>query len=91
MVGTDNEYFDEFRNKKTGEIDVFAIGADGASNWASSGGGDWEKLNNQINHGGQNSGGRIENATINMGNGDDTIIVEGITYQNWSPVINSTI
>ncbi|MDD2173034.1 hypothetical protein N5918_08070, partial [Glaesserella parasuis] len=29
MVGTDNEYFDEFRNKKTGEIDVFAIGADG--------------------------------------------------------------
>ncbi|MDG6345814.1 hypothetical protein, partial [Glaesserella parasuis] len=91
MVGTDNEYFDEFRNKKTGEIDVFAIGADGASNWVSSGGGDWEKLNNQINHGGQNSGGRIENATINMGNGDDTIIVEGITYQNWSPVINSTI
>ncbi|MDO9665904.1 hypothetical protein [Glaesserella parasuis] len=91
MVGTDNEYFDEFRNKKTGEIEVFAIGADGASNWASSGGGDWEKLNNQINHGGQNSGGRIENATINMGNGDDTIIVEGITYQNWSPVINSTI
>ncbi|MDG6856334.1 hypothetical protein [Glaesserella parasuis] len=92
MVGTDNEYFDEFRNKKTGEIEVFAIGADGASNWSSIGGNEtWEKLNNQINHGGQNSGGRIENATINMGNGDDTIIVEGITYQNWSPVINSTI
>ncbi|MEE3696815.1 hypothetical protein V2H81_08265 [Glaesserella parasuis] len=92
MVGTDNEYFYEFRNKKTGEIEVFAIGADGASNWSSIGGNEtWEKLNNQINHGGQNSGGRIENATINMGNGDDTIIVEGITYQNWSPVINSTI
>ncbi|MDG6310155.1 hypothetical protein P9Z71_07975 [Glaesserella parasuis] len=92
MVGTDNEYFDEFRNKKTGEIEVFAIGADGTSNWSSIGGNEtWEKLNNQINHGGQNSGGRIENATINMGNGDDTIIVEGITYQNWSPVINSTI
>lgn len=92
MVGTDNEYFYEFRNKKTGEIEVFAIGADGASNWSSIGGNEtWEKLNNQINHGGQNSGGRIENATINMGNGDDTIIVEGITYQNWSPVINSII
>lgn len=92
MVSTDNEYFYEFRNKKTGEIEVFAIGADGASNWSSIGGNEtWEKLNNQINHGGQNSGGRIENATINMGNGDDTIIVEGITYQNWSPVINSII
>ncbi|MDO9833307.1 hypothetical protein Q7499_03820 [Glaesserella parasuis] len=92
MVGTDNEYFEEYRNKKTGEIDIFTKDAKNSSQWSSQNMDQtWERLSNQINHRNQAGGGRIENATINMGRGDDTIIVEGITSQNFGAIMNSTI
>ncbi|WP_420734768.1 hypothetical protein, partial [Glaesserella parasuis] len=92
MVGTDNEYFEEYRNKKTGEIDIFTKDAKNSSQWSSQNMDQtWERLSDQINHRNQAGGGRIENATINMGRGDDTIIVEGITGQNFGAIMNSTI
>ncbi|MCT8543915.1 hypothetical protein KZ368_01360 [Glaesserella parasuis] len=92
MVGTDNEYFEEYRNKKTGEIDIFTKDAKNSSQWSSQNMDQtWERLSNQINHRNQAGGGRIENATINMGRGDDTIIVEGITGENFGAIMGSTI
>ncbi|MCT8824291.1 hypothetical protein KZ326_08175 [Glaesserella parasuis] len=92
MVGTDNEYFEEYRNKETGEIDIFTKDAKNSSQWRSQNMDQtWERLSDQINHRNQAGGGRIENATINMGRGDDTIIVEGITGQNFGAIMNSTI